>query len=397
MKKQNYEQLVFFTQGLAKRFIENITYFQRARVEFKSGRKCFEAQYALRGELLYLSYNGQKQDLMPEAFLGWFREEAMKYDAATLEYYERGAVVRIEADERGVRAKQTDIAADAAGAAAQEAEPLLHAVKSLSGRNYQVRISDAPQLLRAIGILTDDNKLKNDMIRKYNQIDHFVELVRPVLEADPTDIITILDCACGKSYLSFVLNFFIKEVLRRRCYITGVDISQRVIDESTRIAGELGYQNMEFIRADLRTYSAKRPSLVISLHACDTATDMAIGLAVRAGARSIACVPCCHKELLNQYKLPALDPLLRHGVFRARTNDILTDGLRTLKLESLGYKVTAVEYISPLDTPKNLLLLAQKTAQDNPRAQKEYDALRSLLGVEPAIERECAMIAYPED
>lgn len=102
------------------------------------------------------------------------------------------------------------------------------------------------------------------MIRKYNQIDHFVELVRPMLEADDSETITVLDCGCGKSYLSFVLNYFIREVLHRRCHVTGVDISQGVIDASRRTAEQLGYANMDFVCADLRNYRAEHPSMVIS-------------------------------------------------------------------------------------------------------------------------------------
>ena len=126
------------------------------------------------------------------------------------------------------------------------------------------------------------------------------------------------------------------------------------------MAERLGYRNMTFQQADLRVYQPpEKVTAVISLHACDIATDLALGTAIRAQAKYIACVPCCHKELLDQYELPeGLDALTRHGVFRARFNDVLTDSMRALKLEAEGYKVSVVEYISPLDTPKNLLIRA---------------------------------------
>ena len=127
-----------------------------------------------------------------------------------------------------------------------------------------------------------------------------------------------------------------------------------------------------------------------SLHACDIATDLALAAALRARAKYIACVPCCHKELLDQYHLPGLEPLTKYGVFKARFNDVLTDSMRALRLEAAGYKVSVVEYISPLDTPKNLLIRAVRTGQDNPRARQEYDAVRRLLGTTSELDRRCA-------
>ena len=187
--------------------------------------------------------------------------------------------------------------------------------------------------------------------------------------------------------MSFALNYFLRDVLHRKCFITGVDISEGVIRESRRIADELGYRNMEFLCRDLREYTPEHPSLVLSLHACDTATDMALGLGIRSGAQAIACVPCCHKELLDSFRAPGVDAFTRHGILRARLCDVLTDGLRVLKLESLGYETSVVEFVSPVDTPKNLLITARKTGGENPRAKKEYDDMCAAMGVFPAIEQ----------
>ena len=117
----------------------------------------------------------------------------------------------------------------------------------------------------------------------------------------------LLDCACGKSYLSFVMNYYLREVMRCKCRIIGIDIDPHVVEESRAMAKRLGYHNMEFQCADLRVYQPpKGVTAVISLHACDIATDLALAAAIRARAKYIACVPCCHKELLNQYQLPGL-------------------------------------------------------------------------------------------
>ncbi len=237
------------------------------------------------------------------------------------------------------------------------------------------------------------------MVRKYNQIDHYVELVAPMFEKE-TEEILLLDCACGKSYLSFVMNYYLRDVLKKRCRIIGIDYNQHVVEESAKMAKRLGYHNMQFIQADLRKYEPpEHVTAVISLHACDIATDLALGTAIKAKAKYIACVPCCHKELLSQYHLDALEPILQHGVFRARMNDILTDGLRALKLEAEGYQVSVVEYISPLDSPKNLLIRATRTAQSNDRAAQQYQAITSMIGTYSELDRRCdgVICDYDED
>lgn len=320
-----------------------------------------------------------------DGFCAFFVEQAEKFDEAVLTYTERGSVVTLSVTPRGVQMKQAERQATAEEKAAA-ANPLLDA-----GRQYLIRVDHAAALLREIGILTADGKLKNDMIRKYNQIDHYVELVAPMFDQDESEEIVLLDCACGKSYLSFVMNYYLHEVLRRRCRVIGVDINEHVIDESRAMAKRLGYHNMVFQCADLRTYQPpKGVTAVISLHACDIATDLALATAIRARAKYIACVPCCHKELLDQYTLPGLEPLTKFGVFKARFNDVLTDSMRALKLEAEGYKVSVVEYISPLDTPKNLLIRAVRTGRDNPRARKEYDAVRQAVGTTSELDRRCA-------
>ena len=192
--------------------------------------------------------------------------------------------------------------------------------------------------------------------------------------------------------MSFALNYLLRDVMRRKCRITGVDISPGVIRESQRIADELGYRNMEFLCRNLAAYTPESPSLVLSLHACDTATDMALGLGIRSGAQAIACVPCCHKELLASFRAPGVDAFTRHGILRARLNDVLTDGLRVLKLESLGYETSVVEFVSPLDTPKNLLITARRTSDENPRARQEYEEMCRTMGVRPAVERYAASL-----
>ncbi len=384
MQKGDQAKLKLLLTGIAARLTKNRDYFVRTDCIFLSGKKKFDASLE-RAEAGYtLRFQGTETAVDAAAFCAFFSQQAEKFDEARLSYTERGTIVSLTVDARGVQMKQAEREATA-GEQAAAANPLLD-----SGRQYLIRVDQAASLLREIGILTADGKLKNDMIRKYNQIDHYVELVAPMFEKDDGEEIVLLDCACGKSYLSFVMNYYLHNVLRRRCRVIGVDINEHVIEESRAMAKRLGYHNMVFQCADLRAYQPpKNVTAVISLHACDIATDLALATAIRARARYIACVPCCHKELLDQYRLPDLEPLTKHGVFKARFNDVLTDSMRALKLEAEGYRVSVVEYISPLDTPKNLLIRAVRTGKENPRARQEYDAVRRLLGTTSELDRRC--------
>lgn len=384
MQKGDIAKLKLLLAGISARMTKNRDYFIRAVCTFTSGKKKFDAELSLDGQNWALRFQGSTSPTDAAAFCAFFASEAEKFDESVLVYTERSAVVTLSATARGVQMKQAEREASDEEKA-NAANPLLD-----SGRQYLIRVDQAAALLREIGILTADGKLKNDMIRKYNQIDHYVELVAPMFEQDDSDEIVLLDCACGKSYLSFVMNYYLHEVLHRRCRVIGVDIKEHVIDESRAMAKRLGYHNMSFQCADLRVYQPpKNVTAVISLHACDIATDLALATALRARAKYIACVPCCHKEPLDQYTMPGLEPLTRHGVFKARFNDVLTDSMRALKLEAEGYKVSVVEYISPLDTPKNLLIRAVRTGRENRRAKADYEAVRRTLGTTSELDRRC--------
>ncbi len=340
-------------------------------IAFKSGTKTFTASY--KDGQLYMNKEIVDADFSDalEAVLS----EAVKYESLEAVYCERGTNVIITADARNVNIRY------------EEPKPEAE-VKVESRRDYLIKASKAPELLKEIGIMTKDGKVKNDMIRKYNQIDHFIEVVEPILRnMDPNEPLTIMDCACGKSYLTFVLNYYIREVMKRSCYFIGIDYSEGVIKSSIERAERLGYRNMEFIQEDLRTYVPSRKiDMVVSLHACDIATDYAISAAIRAESGSMVIVPCCHKEMIDQIDAEDLAPLYKHNIFRARLNDLLTDSLRSLFIESYGYEVSALEYISPLDTPKNLMIRAVKTSPENAEARKQYQDMKKFFNVSPTME-----------
>ena len=371
MEKKTIAKLRMFFSGLESRHQEQQDFFKDMNIAFKSGTKTFTASY--KDGQLYMNKEIVDADFSDalEAVLS----EAVKYESLEAVYCERGTNVIITADARNVNIRY------------EEPKPEAE-VKVESRRDYLIKASKAPELLKEIGIMTKDGKVKNDMIRKYNQIDHFIEVVEPILKnMDPNEPLTIMDCACGKSYLTFVLNYYIREVMKRSCYFIGIDYSEGVIKSSIERAERLGYRNMEFIQEDLRTYVPSRKiDMVVSLHACDIATDYAISAAIRAESGSMVIVPCCHKEMIDQIDAEELAPLYKHNIFRARLNDLLTDSLRSLFIESYGYEVSALEYISPLDTPKNLMIRAVKTSPENAEARKQYQDMKKFFNVSPTME-----------
>ena len=371
MEKKTIAKLRLFFSGLESRHQEQQDFFKDMNIAFKSGTKTFTASY--KDGQMYMNKEIVDADFSDalEAVLS----EAVKYESLEAVYCERGTNVIITADARNVNIRY------------EEPKPEAE-VKVESRRDYLIKASKAPELLKEIGIMTKDGKVKNDMIRKYNQIDHFIEVVEPILKnMDPNEPLTIMDCACGKSYLTFVLNYYIREVMKRSCYFIGIDYSEGVIKSSIERAERLGYRNMEFIQEDLRTYVPSRKiDMVVSLHACDIATDYAISAAIRAESGSMVIVPCCHKEMIDQIDAEDLAPLYKHNIFRARLNDLLTDSLRSLFIESYGYEVSALEYISPLDTPKNLMIRAVKTSPENAEARKQYQDLKKFFNVSPTME-----------
>lgn len=276
---------------------------------------------------------------------------------------------------------------------------------SMSNRAYFVKPDNprAIEMLKAIGIMGDNGKVKNDKIRKYNQIDHFIELIDPMLrklcdakkkQENGDKTIDIVDCACGKSYLSFALCYYVRFVLKTPCRFTGLDYNSIVIEDSKRIAEKLGYTNMKFIETDIGKYEPDRKyDLLITLHACDIATDLALRFGIDHGVKAMVCVPCCHREMNDQgFELGAADPVLKYGILKARIADSLTDGLRAMYLEAIGYDVSMVEYISPLDTPKNLMMRCELKRGYSQDLMDKYNGLCNSLGVKMSISKESDLI-----
>lgn len=388
MKKQVIDKCIFFLEPLLDRIFENRDFFEGIDVDYKEGLKRFSFKVGLENDLLAFIYSGEKYSLSAAEFGDFLLREFARCDGFTVCIHERGNDAILSCDGRDVKMsnKATSKAASkaAAGSTAADKRPAddsrhgdAYTGGTLGNREYVIKAGPAAGLLKAIGIMSKDGKIKNDRIRKYNQIDHFVELLVPMLKevADGKGgaPIRVIDCGCGKSYLSFVLNYYVKEVLGKKCYFTGLDFNPVVIEDSKKTAAELGYRNMDFIQTDIGVYEPDgQYDLLMTLHACDTATDKALNFAVRNRIPNIVCVPCCHKEMNENYSLPGFEPLMKYGVFKAAIAASLTDALRCSYLEAMGYDVSAVEYISPLDTPKNIMIRAAR-GSDNIDSVKLVD------------------------
>jgi SAM-dependent methyltransferase len=367
--------------SIEARLEENILFFIGIDIQYIKAGKTAKAKIYGNEDLLTFEFQKVKTTITPSDLGKVIISSGKEYDDCIINYSERGSGIAISTEKNNIKIKYTD---------KEQEQPNLHDnVSARTNRTYLVKAGEADAVLREIGILTTEGKVRNDMIRKYNQIDHFVELVDGLIkEQGDKDSITVLDCACGKSYLSFVLNYYIKEKLKKNCYFIGLDISEQVISASAKMAQNLKYKNMEFHQVDIQNYQPTRKiDIVISLHGCDVATDMAIAAGVRYEAGGIIVIPCCHRELLSQYDYKPFNEIIKYGVLKARIADVLTDGIRGLLLESMGYEVSIVEYISPLDTPKNLMIRAVKKSSRNRKAYDEYLSLKESLGINPALAR----------
>lgn len=240
--------------------------------------------------------------------------------------------------------------------------------------------------LEKLGVMNKEGVVYSQKRDKFRQINRFVEIIDDIIPSlDSSHKIHIVDFGSGKSYLTFALYYYLKEVKKLSISITGIDLKEDVIKSCQQLARDLNYSDLKFICGDINQFASdEKINMVISLHACDTATDAAIEKAVRWGAEVILCVPCCQHELFNQVKNEALQPLLKHGILKERFAALVTDAARAELLETLGYKVQVLEFIDMEHTPKNILIRAVKSAKRE--KLKSYLAFKKELNINPSLE-----------
>lgn len=211
-----------------------------------------------------------------------------------------------------------------------------------------------------LGVMTQNGNIVNAHYDKFRQINRFLEYIEDILPSLPTGReLRILDFGCGKSYLTFAIYYYLKVLKGYPVRITGLDLKEDVIRHCNELAVKYGYDKLEFLCGDIAYYDGcSQVDMVVTLHACDTATDYALAKAVGWGAKVILSVPCCQHELNKQMKNELLSPVLHYGILKERMAALMTDGLRAQILEANGYRTQILEFIDMAHTPKNLLIRA---------------------------------------
>ena len=211
-----------------------------------------------------------------------------------------------------------------------------------------------------LGVMTQNGSIVNAHYDKFRQINRFLEYIEDILPSLPTGReLRILDFGCGKSYLTFAIYYYLKVLKGYPVRITGLDLKEDVIRHCNELAVKYGYDKLEFLCGDIAYYDGcSQVDMVVTLHACDTATDYALAKAVGWGSKVILSVPCCQHELNKQMKNDLLSPVLHYGILKERMAALMTDGLRAQILEANGYRTQILEFIDMAHTPKNLLIRA---------------------------------------
>ena len=238
-----------------------------------------------------------------------------------------------------------------------------------------------------LGIQTREGAIvraKYDKFKQINRYLEFVEDVLPVLKREGA--IHIIDFGCGKSYLTFALYYYLHELQKLDVMITGLDLKTDVIHNCNRLAQSYGYDRLQFVQGDIKNFTgADQVDMVVTLHACDTATDYAIEKAVGWGAKVIFTVPCCQHEVNGQIQNKLLRPVLKYGLLKERLSAILTDAIRANLLEEAGYDTQVLEFIDMEHTPKNILIRAVRCQEK--REDSGISELTAALGVETTLQK----------
>ena len=241
--------------------------------------------------------------------------------------------------------------------------------------------------LQDLKVMTKDGKIVHSRFDKFQQINRFLEFIEDILPRLAKDReVTILDFGCGKSYLTFAMYYYLHELKQYDVKIIGLDLKEDVIEHCSRLGKKYGYEKLYFYQGDIASYEGvEQVDMVVTLHACDTATDFALAKAVNWGASVILSVPCCQHELNRQISNEALAPVFSYGVLKERMAALMTDGLRAQMLEHAGYDTQILEFIDMEHTPKNLLIRAVYTGKKKENG-KELRACLDAFGLHPTLE-----------
>ncbi|KPU26501.1 SAM-dependent methyltransferase [Caloranaerobacter sp. TR13] len=241
-------------------------------------------------------------------------------------------------------------------------------------KNYVIEEGKPCPFLIRLGVMNEKGKVYSKKYDKFKQINRFLEIVSDVIsKAEIKGSFNIVDFGCGKSYLTFALYYYLVDILGLDVNIVGLDLKKDVIDFCNKVARDLNYDKLKFIHGDIKGFNDfEKVDMVVTLHACDTATDAALSKAVMWNSKIILSVPCCQHELFSKINNPIMMPMLKHGIIKERLSSLITDSIRGNVLEILGYSTQILEFIDMEHTPKNIMIRAVKKSNYNKKAIKEY-------------------------
>ena len=369
MLKKSVSDGTFIRAVLSGRFDKTVKKCVYTKSKRKSGDVIAEERFMPDGKALHSSYT-------PDDFLNVLLENSASYRQTDIFCEDFSAVV--------LRSKKgaVHVSRGPGKAAPSENKP---------EKNYILEPDKKYDFLVLLGIQDKNGRVYDKKQSKFRQINRFLEIVKDTLSSLPEDELTVWDLCCGKSYLSFAVYHYFRYVLNRKIMIYCVDRKKDVIEECAGYAKQLGWDGMSFICGDIfKVLPDKTAELVLSLHACDTATDMVLSEAVRRGAKVILSSPCCQHEIAGQIKNDGMSFILREPILKQKLSVVITDALRCRLLYASGYKVTTLEFIDPEETPKNLMIRAEKTyipKKLRAAALKEYDGICADFNLEPTMRR----------
>ncbi len=252
-------------------------------------------------------------------------------------------------------------------------------------KNYILNEGEKIDFLIYLKVMNKDGIVNSKYMKKFKQINKFLELIKD-LENSIDDNAFILDVGCGKSYLTFAIYYYFNIINNKNISIIGLDLKKDVVNDCNKIASDLGYTNLNFYVQDVTTYTPTiNFDLLVSLHACDIATDYCIYTGIKLKAKAILSVPCCQHELASMITSDTLSPLLKHGILKERFSAMLTDSIRAELMEINGYDTTIMEFIELNDTPKNLAIKGVYTGKQ--KSSDTFKALKSNFNANLTLEK----------
>ena len=325
-------------------------------------------------------YRGKQvfhENMEKEALISYITEE-MEHSFGQLELESQTKSVHVLVSKKGtITIKQK----------AQKKEMKPQELSHNRKKRYILEEGEAIPFLVDLGVFTKEGKIIHSRYDKFRQINRFLEFIEDIAESLPKGReLTIVDFGCGKSYLTFAMYHYLKVMKNFDIRVIGLDLKEDVIAYCNELKERYGYEKMSFTTGDIKDYTGvNEVDMVVTLHACDTATDYALEKAVKWGAKVILSVPCCQHELNYQIKNEELSPVLKYGILKERIAALVTDGLRAELLEQNGYDTQVLEFIDMEHTPKNLLIRGVKNEKAPKADYSKYEACCKTLEVSPTL------------